>query len=546
MESRMSGARAGAGSGAGSATDDPTTTFLLTGADGDTIKVCSGGFTLYNLVDTRKSPIFFKTEQDALAYCDRLPNPHMSKLVRNGWNDWGIYVTKPFRPTEQKEWDRELKPWLLMKRGEFSELFNFSETSPEALKCTMRENKDRPECSILYVEGVLAVHQLMEYAFHLLLEEISKSASKSRPPRPTPSMGCLAAVFTKCASTLADSGLAMFVSRLFESLYKNPINVSYVLYAISITQLGPTLLSEYPSIFKNILMPIPFMPKKIPQHAKSLYCLQYYGVKISAPLGPYGSFLHQIMANEIDCSELIKKFTDEKIIFNFKTQDDAGNTPLMIAILTRNIANVIALIVAMQKSLSLSLTRNKAGWNELDAAIMLGMTIVVRSLIKIAAPEDQHYPQEFDRATACSMLASVYTSPERLVGESRSVVQSNQYGVFSLISDSGEGEPTLLVKSRENAKVIDLLQKNLGKNLDCSCSKTDKSVLEACEEGFQEIQSKFPHLFLIATSAEAGAGAGARARTTEVTDVGQPLSLTLFLSSEGLSHIEDSLVPNVD
>jgi hypothetical protein len=468
-------------------------------------------------------PKVFCTYKEAMDYINELPGFVAAEIKRNGWNDWKTYAVKANPPTGETEAYENVKLISLGYMGTFFPTFGTMYEDDRGNLCDYEAPyltdaiEGQPKKNYLMIIGLKCAYLVLNCMLNL-----SNQLREGLMPVTEPQIHAIHSLFVFCAIQLKNSEANPFwMSALWHKI-KNPEQLRGLLNSCRLSTSSEDMLAfcGYTPNFHSILT---LTEEKLTtgekEHIKYLECLLEFGVDISASLDKHGNFLHQAIANELTCIPIIRilnGLTANK--FDFTKTDAAGNTPLMIAILTRHAGNALALIAAMSKKRSLGLNKNIYGWDELDVAITLGLPdLIVKQLMTLVDPkEDKKYASEYPEDIAIKMLASVYTSYNRQESEDRSIASLYQHGILCTKNESGEFQ--LLVRSKENSEVIASLVNYIKKaRLEDKTFKPVElegpSVLEACKIGYQMIKEMHPGLFVSATGTEtvayaASAGAG--------------------------------------
>jgi ankyrin repeat protein len=248
-----------------------------------------------------------------------------------------------------------------------------------------------------------------------------------------------------------------------------------------------------------------FTHENIGTYIKRINLVKQLGGKIEAclPDDPHGTFLHKAIASELDCQVLIKELYG--LSFNFFATDEQGNTPLILAVLTRHAKNAKAIISQMtdpglkQKMLQ---HRNKEGYNAFECAVILGCL----GLAKLLQSDSENWmklyayldPERYS-SIATGLLKSVYTSPDRLLTATHSVLTSHKYGVFYVADSTGVKKE--LEVTAENIPLIHALAENFCRKGEPEVAKdilsfipetSDRtSVMESCLMGIEMIRKVY-------------------------------------------------------
>jgi hypothetical protein len=525
LKSSAGAGGAGAGAGAGGA-EEGVTEFVLTKKNGETLKLASLGFkvNIYEDVGLEERADSLKDEQviaqamevrelaafntwrEAQAFTEGLPTPQFAQIQRIGWNNWKLDLLNLNPPAEEAKIYKKIISEMLVQSEPYLLVFTGGPLKEEGYVSYKPPyvTADPPAGvpggrTYLMMTGLKCVFLLMSSMFDCL------QLLESMPMKFNLNWGYESILH--CAVHLQKNKLSQVVMWTLWAKIKNPEQLAkfFLQCGLSVPRKDLAKFFAHTPTFGSLLFLTEekLKAENLPKYIEYLRCLLAFKVDISAVLDHHGNFLHQALANEINCVPIIiqlNKLTNNT--FDFMVRDSAGNTLLMMAILTRHAGNALALMMQMKlqqtklagssATQKLTLTKNNAGWDELDAAIMLGLPDIVLSLLVDMLPEGDRrsYASTHDDRTACAMLESVYTFPSRQVSENRSIVDSYQFGLFCTVEESGEKK--LLVKSRENAEAIALLAAHLSRvHKDHSVQPLESpglSVLEACQIGYSEAQ----------------------------------------------------------
>lgn len=202
------------------------------------------------------------------------------------------------------------------------------------------------------------------------------------------------------------------------------------------------------------------------------YSLMNMGLRADLGTNALGTFLHHILANELEEPSYLKQimlpFLSKPSMFNFAYQDGEGKTALLIAVKTRRAHNVKALLEWLQEYRHIDLgvnTPDHNGCTPILLAFALGMANVVPGLIHAGARLDIKDKKgrgvyEYSRMNALEVteiLKSIHIEPSRAANAPHNWVYNCDGAPICYFDEQGEKHTVLLSKARKDKFVIQQL-----------------------------------------------------------------------------------------
>jgi ankyrin repeat protein len=273
--------------------------------------------------------------------------------------------------------------------------------------------------------------------------------------------------------------------------------------------LGQTMLMSV--VCSGIIVPQVIIP--------ILQTLLQHHVRLNSRHDQLGTFLHQMIANEMDGRLISNVMSIIQAIhgtesFNFKAQDLEGKTPLLLAVKTRNTSVVIALLLLQRKypdrvDIGLEIA-DYEGRTPLMLAMALGCEEIVRLLLNQGANVSARDPQGYTMTHYAQIPSDEIENTLKSIHiEARRSIHAPQNWLYDenampILYQHDDSEPELILLSHDNMETLieaanatmltRTTRTEIRNQIKKLTSQEPQSVLQQCQEGQKQALARIQEM----------------------------------------------------